>query len=117
MALLHGAGCTYLSLGYESLSKPGEVNGIPLPLRDLTMLIHSSVVKELPLSGKKQYHDKWCPDDEQRSGLHLVFPGETPGPQEMYAVLKLCNVSARSVVAENLRDLVHSGKAKGSKDT
>jgi len=78
-ALLNAAGCSYLTFGYEPLTESGEIYGMPKWIQRLTRKTHKSVFQGLKVSGKKGYYDKWCPDEEQKTGLHLIFPAGTPG--------------------------------------
>ncbi|KAH8799688.1 hypothetical protein F5884DRAFT_810882 [Xylogone sp. PMI_703] len=103
MALLNAAGCTYLSFGYEPLTESGEINGMQSWMERLTRRIHNSVFKGLKVSGKKGYHDKWCPDEEQRTGVHLIFPSGIPGPQDIFAVVHFANISIRSLLFAKMK--------------
>jgi hypothetical protein len=106
MALLNATGCTYLSFGYEPLTKPGEIFGMPRWLENLTRKVFASVCKGLKVSGKKRYYDKWRPDEEQRTGLHLVFPAGTPGVQDMIAVMHFSNISLKCLICAKLKKII-----------
>jgi hypothetical protein len=106
MALLNATGCAYLSFGYEPLTKPGEIFGMPRWLENLTRKAFASVCKGLKVAGKKRYYDKWRPDEEQRTGLHLVFPAGTPGVQDMIAVMHFSNISLKCLVCAKLRKII-----------
>lgn len=103
MALLNAAGCTYLSFGYEPLAQSGEISGMPSWTEKLARRTHKSIFGALKVSGKKGYHDKWCPDEEQKSGVHLIFPSGTPGLQDIIAVMHFANISIKSIVGAKLR--------------
>ncbi|KAF8859050.1 hypothetical protein BDZ45DRAFT_650686 [Acephala macrosclerotiorum] len=105
MALLSAADCTYLSFGYEPLTESGEINGMPLWMQRLTRRTHKSVFKGLKVSGKKAYFDKWCTDEEQRTGVHLVFPAGTPGLQDIVAVMHFANISIRGLVWTKIKKI------------
>jgi hypothetical protein len=120
MALLNATGCTYLSFGYEPLTKPGEIFGMPRWLENLTRKAFESVCKGLKVSGKKGYYDKWRPDEEQRTGLHLVFPSGTPGVQDMIAVMHFSNISIKCLICAKLRKIIRRDareKVSVSKET
>ncbi|RFU32960.1 hypothetical protein B7463_g3381, partial [Scytalidium lignicola] len=106
MALLNAAGCTYLSFGYEPLTQPGEISGMPSWVEKVTRKTHKSVFKGLKVSGKKVYHDKWCPDETQSTGLHLVFPSGTPGIQHIIAVMHFANISIKSLLSIKMKKMV-----------
>jgi hypothetical protein len=105
MALLNATGCTYLSFGYEPLTQPGEIFGMPPWLENLTKKTFASVCKGLRVAGKKRYYDKWRPDEEQRTGLHLVFPDGTPGVQDIIAVMHFSNISIKRLIYAKLKKI------------
>jgi hypothetical protein len=100
MALLNAAGCSYLTFGYEPLTESGEIYGMPKWIQRLTRKTHKSVFQGLKVSGKKGYYDKWCPDEEQKTGLHLIFPAGTPGIQDIVAVMHFANISVKGKEGE-----------------
>ncbi|CZR68231.1 uncharacterized protein PAC_18130 [Phialocephala subalpina] len=110
MALLNAAGCTYLSLGYEPLTESGEIFGMPKWIQNLTRKTHKSVYGGLKVSGKKGYYDKWCPDEEQKTGLHLIFPAGTPGVQDIVAVMHFANISIRGLAFAKMKGMVKRQK-------
>jgi hypothetical protein len=120
MALLNAAGCSYLTFGYEPLTESGEIYGMPKWIQRLTRKTHKSVFQGLKVSGKKGYYDKWCPDEEQKTGLHLIFPAGTPGIQDIVAVMHFANISVKGLVFARLKGIVtRQKKVKGAaeKDT
>ena len=120
MALLNAAGCSYLTFGYEPLTESGEIYGMPNWIQRLTRKTHKSVFQGLKVSGKKGYYDKWCPDEEQKTGLHLIFPAGTPGIQDIVAVMHFANISVKGLVFAKLKEMVtREKKQKGAaeKDT
>jgi len=106
MAFLNAAGCKYLSFGYEPLAQSGEIFGMPIWMQCMTRKIHNYIFDELGISGKKAYHDKWYPDEEQSTNLHLIFPSGVPGIQDFTAVLHFSNISLRSVVCAKMKKMV-----------
>jgi hypothetical protein len=115
MALLNAAGCSYLTFGYEPLTESGEIYGMPKWIQRLTRKTHKSVFQGLKVSGKKGYYDKWCPDEEQKTGLHLIFPAGTPGIQDIVAVMHFANISVRGLVFAKLKEMVtREKKQKGA---
>ncbi|KAI9744818.1 MAG: hypothetical protein M1818_001743 [Claussenomyces sp. TS43310] len=117
MALLHEVGCSYLSFGYEPLTQPGEITGMRPWLQSLTRHTHKFIFKGLKVSGKKGYHDKWCPDDEQSSGLHIVFPSGTPGLQDISAVIGFANISIKSVILARVKKSMQKSKTEARQET
>jgi hypothetical protein len=117
MALLNAAGCSYLTFGYEPLTESGEIYGMPEWIQKLTRKIHKSVFQGLKVSGKKGYYDKWCPDEEQKTGLHLIFPAGTPGIQDIVAVMHFANISVKGLVFRKLKQTVRKQKGATEKDT
>jgi sensor c-di-GMP phosphodiesterase-like protein len=120
MALLNAAGCSYLTFGYEPLTESGEIYGMPKWIQRLTRKTHKSVFQGLKVSGKKGYYDKWCPDEEQKTGLHLIFPAGTPGIQDIVAVMHFANISVRGLVFTRMKGMMtRQKKVKGAaeKDT
>ncbi|KKA23752.1 hypothetical protein T310_2204 [Rasamsonia emersonii CBS 393.64] len=98
MALLNQAGIDYLSFGFEPLDELGAISGMPKSIEKLTRSIYRHTFQRLPIAGKKAYHDKFRPDENQGSGLHLIFPGGVPGPRHMAAMAHMANISIRKVV-------------------
>jgi hypothetical protein len=98
MALLNQAGIDYLSFGFEPLDDLGAISGMPRPIEKLTRSIYRHMFQRLPIQGKKAYHDKFRPDENQGSGLHLIFPSSIPGPRHMAAMAHMANISIRKVV-------------------
>lgn len=103
MALLNTAGISYLSFGFEPLRDLGEITGMATPMARLTRTIHRQVFRGLRVGGKKEYHDKFRPDELQQSGLHLVFPSGVPGPRHMAAIIHLANISVRQLLVTKLK--------------
>jgi hypothetical protein len=116
MALLNAAGCTYLSLGYEPLTESGVISGMPKWIQNLTRKTHKSVYGGLKVSGKKGYYDKWCPDEQQKTGLHLIFPAGTPGVQDIVAVMHFANISIRGLMWTKIVGLLERQKEKDDRD-
>ncbi|OJJ46075.1 hypothetical protein ASPZODRAFT_133053 [Penicilliopsis zonata CBS 506.65] len=103
MALLHRAGVSYLSLGYEPLDALGEITGMPSPIEKVARSIHRRAFRNLPIGGKKAHHDKFRPDADQESGLFLVFPAGVPGLRQLMAMAHMANISIRRVAWGEVR--------------
>jgi hypothetical protein len=103
MALLNKAGISYLSFGFEPLEHIGEITGMLKPVAKLTRVVHKEVFHGLRVGGKKEYHLKFRPDDEQESGLFLVFPDGTPRVRHMTAIMHHANISVRRLVVTKLK--------------
>ena len=110
MALLNTIGISYLSIGMEP-SPNLEINGFPGPLAKLARRIHGRIFRGLKLAGKKEYHDKFRPDETRESGLHLMFPSGMPGPRHLVAVMHAANISVRKLLSTKL-----DYKGAGAKD-
>ncbi|KAK6349941.1 hypothetical protein TWF696_006199 [Orbilia brochopaga] len=100
MALLNRASIDYLSFGFEPLSELGLVSGIKREQLVRTVFRHTS--QRLPITGKKGYHDKFRPDDNKGSGLHLIFPSGL-GPSCMLAMAHMANISVRKVIMSEIK--------------
>ncbi|KAL2838320.1 hypothetical protein BJX68DRAFT_259272 [Aspergillus pseudodeflectus] len=96
MALVNQLGCPYLSLGCEPLAVLDEVTGMSPTVEKLVRSMHTAIFQRLPISGKKAYHDKFRPDEDQESKLYLVFPsGGLALLQQLVAVTHIANISFR----------------------
>ena len=103
MALLHKAGISYLSFGFEPLDHLGETTGMPKSVARLTRIVHNEIFRGLRVGRKKEYHLKFRPDNELESRLFLVFPDGTPGLRHMAAIVHHANISVRRLVATKLK--------------
>ena len=101
MALLNTIGISYLSIGMEP-SPNLEINGFPGPLAKCAQRVHAKIFKGLKLAGKKEYHDKFRPDEARESGLHLMFPSGMPGLRHLAAVMHAANISVRKLITTKL---------------
>ena len=117
MALLNQAGVSYLSLGYEPLSALGNVTGVKPSLERIPRSIYSHSVRQLPVGGKKAYHDKFKPDPNQDSGLYMVFPSRLPGPRQMVAMAHMANISIRNLIYTNTKLQYARGPVRSSRDS
>lgn len=112
MAVLHRAGVSYLSFGYEPLDALEEVTGMPYPFEQVTRRLYDHTFKRLPIGGKKAYHNKFKPDEDQGSSLHVIFPSMIPSPRQIVAIAHMVNVSIRKLVFTDERT---SAKDSGAK--
>lgn len=105
MALLKQAGVGYLSLGFEPARElqRSEISGMNGPMAHLSQVFYRKCFKGLQLDGKKKFHDKWRPDPELESGLHIIFPDGLPGRKHALAVLHIANISVRQLLKAELR--------------
>ena len=101
MTLLNALGCGYLSIGMEPAHEL-EMSGFPAPLERLARRIHGRMFDGLRLAGKREYHDKFRPEEGLQAGLHLMFPGGIPGPRSLCAVIHFANISIRRLVKTRL---------------
>lgn len=114
MALLHRAGVSYLGFGFEPVHAlaPEDITGMKGPLASLTRSLYSHTFRRLPLHGKKAYHAKFRPDEEQDCGLYIVFPGGIPGPRQFLGMLHMANISLRKILWADVRSWVSRRKSK-----
>jgi lysylphosphatidylglycerol synthetase-like protein (DUF2156 family) len=103
MSLLREAGVSYLSLGFEPSTELGEISGLAKPLQTLTRAIHKRTYRDLPIGGKRDFHDKFRPDEEQEADLYLIFPGRIPQLKHMKATMHVVNIDISKLIAEDLR--------------
>ncbi|KAF4618131.1 hypothetical protein G7Y89_g14976 [Cudoniella acicularis] len=102
MSLLHHAQISYLSLGYEPLLSLGEIQGIYKPFESVARKVHKRIFEGLHVKGKKDFHDRFYPDEEQQRDLYLVF-GEVgglgvPSLRQMSAVVHVANIRLRKAL-------------------
>jgi hypothetical protein len=98
MSLLNTAKISYLSLGYEPLDDLGEIRGIPKAFQNISRKVHKRIFDGLHVAGKKDYHDKFYPDQEQQQNLYLVFPPGIPTLRHMSAVVHVANIKLRKTI-------------------
>ncbi|KAG0648442.1 hypothetical protein D0Z07_5568 [Hyphodiscus hymeniophilus] len=97
MALLDTARVSYLSLGYEPLDDLGEITGIPKAVAKISRKVHRRIFQGLRVAGKKGFHDKFRPDENQQSNLYLVFPPGIPSLRHMTSIVHIANIRLREV--------------------
>jgi Phosphatidylglycerol lysyltransferase, C-terminal len=101
MSLLQKAEVSYLSLGFEPSTELGEITGMAKPVQSVTRLIHRHTYRDLPIGKKRDFHDKFRPDEEQETNLYLVFPGRTiPGLLNMKAMMHIVNIDISKLITE-----------------
>jgi lysylphosphatidylglycerol synthetase-like protein (DUF2156 family) len=98
MCLLNTAKISYLSLGYEPLDDLGEIHGIPKAFQSISRKVHKRIFDGLHVAGKKDYHDKFHPDQEQQQNLYLVFSPGIPTLRHMSAVVHMANIKLRETI-------------------
>jgi len=116
MALLNKANISYLSLGYEPLGDLGEISGMPKAFARMSRIVHRRIFDGVSVGGKKEYNDKFRPDEEQESRLFLVFPPGVPSLRQFVAIVHVANIRLRRVAGtrlkKNIRSVVSNGKGK-----
>ncbi len=80
-----------------------DLNGFPAVLTKYAARIYSKVFEGLKLSGKKEYHDKFKPDEALESGLYLMFPSGIPGPRHILSIMHLVNIEVRGLIYSKLK--------------
>ncbi|KAH8689087.1 hypothetical protein BGW36DRAFT_391741 [Talaromyces proteolyticus] len=114
MALLNQVGIDYLSFGFEPCEELGKISGLSKPIEGITRKIYRHTFPRLPITGKKAYHDKFRPDENQGSGLHLIFPSGSPGPKDMAAMAHMANISIRKVILSDLKNRLFPKKSSAN---
>lgn len=119
MALLRGAGVSYLSLGFEPSAELGEITGIPQIIQGMTRTLHRRAFRRLPIGGKQAFFDKFRPDDNQQGNLYLVIPTRAlPGLRHMKALMHTANIDiSRLIYADVKESLIRQSGDEGSKAT
>jgi Phosphatidylglycerol lysyltransferase, C-terminal len=102
MSLLNKAGVSYLSLGFEPSLELGTISGMSKPLQSITRAAHRRTYRTLPIGGKKEFHDKFRPDETQQADLYIIFPG-TPGVRHVKAMMHVVNINISRLIAEEFR--------------
>ena len=112
MALLDTAKISYLSLGYEPLDDLGEITGIPKSVAKISRKVHKRIFRGLRVAGKKDFHDKFRPDENQQSNLYLVFPPGIPNLRHMTSIIHVANIKLREVAFSKptMKAAVENGK-------
>ena len=100
MSFCNNIGVTKLSLGFEPLPELREVTGMNHVMAQVTRKAHRHIFGRLSLSGKKAFHDRFHPDQEQDAGLHLIFL-QRPGPRHMLAMIHFANISLRATMGRS----------------
>jgi hypothetical protein len=102
MALLQQAGIGYLSLGFEPALQLDEVFGLSRLKTSVTKSCYRRAFRQLPVGGKKAYHDKFRPDPSLDSGLHIIYPDGTPSLQHALATLHFANIDVSDLLRREL---------------
>ena len=63
MALLDTTKVSYLSLGYEPTDDLGEITSMPKSVAKFSRKVHKRIFQGLHVAGKKDFHDKFRPDE------------------------------------------------------
>ena len=98
MALLNKGGIDNLSLGFEPLEEIGVVYGLGRIRESLIRAIYKKSFTRLPVQGKRQYHNKFRPDESKGSGLHLVFADGPPSRKHMVALAHTANIKISRMI-------------------
>ncbi|KAL4794343.1 hypothetical protein BDV19DRAFT_197427 [Aspergillus venezuelensis] len=98
MAYTRQLGISYLSVGYEPSRSLSEVSGMPAYIAHLTSRLYEYTYQRLAISGKRAHFEKFKPDTEQDSPVHLVFPSNIPSLRDAVAVAHVSNISLRRLV-------------------
>lgn len=104
MAFCNTAGISKLSLGFEPKQELSEedISGMSSFMSKATRKVHKKMWSDLPLGGKKAFHERWHTDEELDEDLYIVFLG-TPGLRHMLAMVHFANISLRSMIASHVK--------------
>jgi len=98
MALLHHAGMTYLSLGFEPAKDLTEICSLSRPIARIIGSCYRRAFQHLPVSGKKAYHDKFHPDEKLGTDLYLVYPEGVPTLRNALALMHVTNIRTTQLI-------------------
>lgn len=105
MSLLREMGISLLSLGFEPVKELGAISGMTKPFERLTRDVHNRIYRDLPLGGKRDFHDKFRPDDTQEADLYIVFPTRVPQIRHMKATMHVVNIDISKIVAAECKKM------------
>jgi hypothetical protein len=89
---------------------------MPKSMAKLSRKIHRRIFQGLHVAGKKDYHDKFRPDETQQSNLYLVFPPGIPSIRHMTSIMHVANIKLRQVAFAKPMTKAGVEQAKESKD-
>lgn len=98
LSLTRDLGSSRLSLGWEPLSKLEDISGVSHPIAVIMRALHGQIFKELPLEGKRAFHQRFHPDSGQDSATHIIFFG-LPKITEALAMLHFANIDMSEVLS------------------
>jgi len=112
--LARDAGYSHLSLGFEPLPELKDITGMPGFMRRGMRAVHSHILSKLPLDGKQAFYQRFHPDIEQDSALHIVF-FQQPKLRTALAMLHFANVDIDRVVRSSSTHLRKWIASRGKK--
>lgn len=86
-----------ISLGFEPFAELEDIRGMAKPMALLARGIHHHIFKNLRLSGKHLFHQRFHPDASQDSAIHIVFL-KPPGIRTSQAVLHFANINISQAI-------------------
>lgn len=90
---------------------------MPKSMASVSRKVHKMIFNGLHVAGKKDYHDKFHPDEAQSSKLYLVFPPGRPTLRHMQAVVHVANIKMREVIYQGVAKKVERRKSeKGQRE-
>lgn len=104
---LSSANVTHLSLGYEPFLKLRDLPEKDCAKSRLARTAYRQVVDSAQLCGKKQYNDKFHPDEELSTPLYIVLPGGLPLLSQAVAVMHVANIKIRRLVTQSAKQACH----------
>jgi hypothetical protein len=110
MGLLRDENVTYLTFGLEALPELGEITRMPSLITVNSRQIYRITFDALGLGGRKIFHEKFHPDEEQRVPLYLLFPPGFRHLNVIKAVLNVTNISAHEVWSRS--QVAHSDRRR-----
>jgi hypothetical protein len=111
MRILKDERCDYLTFGLAPLPEMGEISGMTSFVADTTRSLYQTTFEALSLGGKVAFHEKFKPDEDQRSPLYLIFPSGARHMNSSKAVLDVTHISVSEVWTRS-RAAAAAAKAK-----
>lgn len=117
MAFCNVAGISKLSLGFEPKQDLNleDITGMPSSMAKATRKVHQKMWADLPLEGKKTFHDRWHTDDEQNEDLYIIFMG-MPKLRHMLAMLHLVNIRLKTMIVSHVKKEKDKNEGKGKSE-
>lgn len=97
MAVLQSMNITYLNLGTEPSAELSFTGLVP-QFQAWGSQIYDRLYSTLKLGGKREYYDKFRPDEVQEAAVHMMFATRAPSPRHILAICHVSNIRIRKLV-------------------